>query len=370
MKTLIITLEYPPQTGGIASYSFNLAAHLPSEETVVWAPEARGAKEFDASNPWKVYRGKPYFAFFWPRWLRWYLQINSIVKREKTERLMVQHALPGGYIAYLIKKFKKIPYILFFHGSDLEIGLKTKRRKIFMVCREADKVVVNSEFLGNKLASRVDGLKNLAVVHPGPGDIFFEPAAESAVKNLKSQLAIEGKKVMISVGRFAEGKGFPHLIRLLPKILEKVPNATLLLVGGGPKMKMLTEMIQKNSLQNAVRYIGELPNHELPKYYHAADIFVLLTHKDEKTEEGWGTVYTEAAACGLPVVAGNVGGVEEAVENLVTGILVDPYQDKQVVESVAGLLNNREYAGRMGEAGRARAYDNFNWTKQIKLIAE
>jgi phosphatidylinositol alpha-1,6-mannosyltransferase len=368
MKTLIITLEYPPQIGGIASYAYNLAAHLPSGETCVWAPVMPGAKEFDAGNPWSVYRGKPYFAFFWPRWLRWYWQISKIVKREKIERLMIQHVLPGGYIGYLIKKFMKVPYVVFFHGSDLEIGLKRKMRKINMVCRFADQVIVNSEFLKNKLIARAEGFSNVTVVHPGPGDNFFEPVPDGAVKTLKSQLALEGKSVMISVGRLAEGKGFPRLMQLLPAILSEVPNATLLIIGDGPKKNVVIEIIQKNNLQNVVRYIGELPNCDLPKYYHAADVFVLLTHRDEKTEEGWGTVYMEAAACGLPVVAGNVGGVEEAVENLVTGVLVDPNQDSQVVSTIVELLKKRDYARQMGKAGRVRAEENFRWDKQIKLI--
>lgn len=370
MKILIITLEYPPVIGGIASYVYNMAKHLPEGEVVLWAPKHVGDVEFDARNGWKTYRGRPYFNFFWPRWLRWYFQIKKIVKKEKIEQLFIQHALPGGYIGYMLKKSMGLPYTVFFHGSDLEIGLGKKLKKLTAVCGSAEKIVMNSVFLKNKLSARLDTLKNIQVIYPGAGDHFFEPVDAEKINALKSQLALQGKKVLVSVGRFAEGKGFPHLIRMMPKIIEQVPNATLLLIGDGAKKQAILDAIQKSGLQNSVRYLGYINNEDLPIYYALGSAFILLTHRDEKTEEGWGTVYIEAAACGLPVIAGNVGGVEEAVENMKTGFLVDPYQENFVVNTVSELLKNVEFAKTMGEAGRERAKENFSWNKQIKLLLE
>ncbi|MFA5127562.1 MAG: glycosyltransferase family 4 protein [Patescibacteria group bacterium] len=370
MKTLIITLEYPPQIGGIASYAYNLAKHLPAEETFVWSPTMTGDVDFDAKNPWKTFRGKPYYVFFWPRWLRWYRQIKKIVKQEKIERLLIQHALPGGYIGYMINKLLKVPYRVFFHGSDLEIGLKKKLKKLTLVCAKAEKIIVSSEFLKTKILSRCENIAPVIVVHPAPGDHFLTPIKPEEVASVRRSLALDGKNVIISVGRIAEGKGFPHLMRLLPKIVKRVPNAVLLLIGDGPKRKALLESIQANGLQNCVRYLGFIPNEELPKYYQAADLFALLTHRDEKSEEGWGTVYMEAAACGLPIVAGNVGGVEEAVKHLQTGILVDTYQELEVIGAVCDLLLKDDYARAMGSAGRERVLNEFAWDKQVQKIME
>ena len=109
MKTLILTLEYPPQIGGVASYTYNLANHLSGEDVVVYAPKMAGDLEFDKKNTWKTIRGKPYFAFIWPRWLRLFWQIKQIVKKEHISQIYVHHALPAGYVAYLLKKFYKIP---------------------------------------------------------------------------------------------------------------------------------------------------------------------------------------------------------------------------------------------------------------------
>lgn len=367
MKTLIITMEYPPQIGGIASYVYNLAKNIP--DASVYAPQMPGDAEFDKKNAWKVWRGKPYFLFMWPRWIKMLMQILSIVEKEKIEKIYVHHALPAGYVAYLLKKFKHIPYTLFFHGTDLELGIKNKKNKLKKIIAAADKIVVNSNFLRDKLKTGFEDLaKEPVVLYPCADSVFFKPVPEMELKKLKSQLALEGKSVIITVARLAEGKGYPHLIRLLPKILEKVPNLVWLVVGDGPKKDEIIKSIQKNYLQNVVRFIGKVPYMELPKYYQISDLLVLLTHPDESAEEAWGTAFVEAAACGLPVVAGRSGGVEEAVKNLATGLIVDVYQDISIIAAVADLLREKEYARQMGQAGRERALLEFNWSEQLKKL--
>ena len=147
-KIFIITLEYPPQIGGIASYVYNFARHLEPEQTVVYAPKMKGDKEFDAVNPWKTYRLRPYWAFIWPHWLRLLWQVRKIVKLEKPELIMVHHALPSGYVAYYLKRLGKFPIRFFFtrHRCGSRHQNQKQNQKLNKICREAQKVVVNSEF--------------------------------------------------------------------------------------------------------------------------------------------------------------------------------------------------------------------------------
>ncbi len=364
MKILIITLEYPPQIGGIATHTFNLAGQAQPSDIVVWAPKQKGDDVFDNNHPWKVYRGKPYAKLFWPRWLKWYFQIKKIVKNEKIDLLVIQHALPGGYIGYLILKFLKKPYIIIFHGSDLEMALKKKIGKLKLVCKYAKKIIVSSEFLKNKLLSKITGLNNVFICPPAPGKHFATEPNKSDLISLKSRLALEGKKIIISVGRFDEGKGFPRLLKAMVKVSEQIPNAVLLLVGDGPKKQYILELIKKFNLENVVRYIGALPNIDLPIYYQISDLFVLLSHKDENHEEGWGMVFLEAGVCGLPVVAGNVGGVSEAVIDNKTGVLVDSNFEINTANAIINLLLNDALRLEMGGYSRERilkefAYDNL-----------
>lgn len=166
----------------------------------------------------------------------------------------------------------------------------------------------------------------------------------------------------------SEGKGYPHLIRLLPKILEKVPNLVWLIIGDGPKKNEIITAIQKNYLQNVTRFIGFVPYAQLPKFYQVADLFVLLTHPDESGQEAWGTSFVEAAASAVPSVAGRSGGVEESVENLVTGLVVDVYQDQSIVSAITDMLSEPAYAKKMGEAGRERVLKEFTWENQLKKL--
>lgn len=367
-KTLIITLEYPPQVGGIASYVFNYAQVLPSEK-VIYAPRMAGDTAFDGNNQLKVFRRSPYW-FLWPQWVRMLFQVGSIIKKEKIEELHIHHALPVGYVGYWFKKIRKIPYTLFLHGTDFQMATKSsfKANRFRTICAGAEGVVVNSEFLKTKLQARFDDIKNITVLNPGVATTFFTPVDPAAKAKRRAELALTGKKVILTVARLAEGKGYPHLMRLLPEILKSIPNIVWIIIGDGAKKKNILDLIQGHSLQNVVRFLGNVPYHELPVYYQLADVFVLLTHPDDTSEEGWGTVFLEAAASGLPVVAGRVGGVEEAVANLQTGLIVDVHQDKAVIGAIVGLLNNPEYAKQMGEAGRARVQSEFTWEKQIKKI--
>jgi len=371
MKTLNITLEYPPQIGGIASFVYNLSKHWPDDNFVVYAPKMKGDKEFDQKNKWKVFRHKPYFFFIWPHWLRLLWQVRQIVKKEKIERIFVHHVLPVGYIAWLLKKVNKIPYTVFFHGTDLEVGTKNKwkKKRLEQVCFLADKIIVNSNFLKNKFESKFENLKKeIQIINPCPSDIFFTTISNKQLKKIESKLALQGKKVILTVSRMAEGKGYPHLVHALPKILEKVPSLVWVIVGDGPKKQIILDLIQKKSLQNVVRFVGQVPQEELLKYYQVADLFVLLTHPDTEAEEGWGTVFLEAAASGLPVVAGQAGGSEEAVLNLKTGLVVDVNHEEAVVSAIIDLLEKEKYAKGMGGRGRQRVLEEFRWNQQIKKL--
>ncbi len=368
-KILVITLEYPPQIGGIASYIDNFVSHLDPNRVVVYAPKVKDAGVFDGDHPWKVYRYKPYW-FLWPHWLRMFFQIRHIVKQEQIEILHVHHCLPVGYVAWLIKKMFKIPYVVFFHGTDVEMASRTHHKKEQMrkIINNADAVFVNSEFLKNKLLNKLEQNISIKIVYPCPADSFFQVIPPDKLRQLKARLALDGKKVIVTVARFTDGKGYPHLVNMFPQIIQSVPNVVWLIIGDGPKRQMVMEQARKLNVQNSIRYEGNIPHEDLPAYLQIADLFVLLTHPDEGREEGWGTVFLEAAASGLPAVAGQSGGVGEAVKNLETGLVVDVHQTKSVIASIVGLLNNTNYARQMGAAAKARAETEFRWQKQMSYF--
>ncbi len=366
MKTLHLTLEYPPQVGGIASYVSNFAAHTLPEETVVYAPETKGDAAIDAATPWKVIRRKPYW-LLWPHWLRMLLQVYALVKQEKIATIYVHQVLPGGHVARIIKKLLKVPYIVFLHGTDLDraLALPSKRKHFIKIITEAHSVVVNSSFLAEKFNKAVFLPTPVRVLNPAPADYFFETIDPEKIKRLKSQLALQGKKVLLSVGRMVPGKGYTTLTRLLPRLLEKFPDLVWICIGDGPEKPKVIDMATKTNVQQVIRFLGSVEQKELPLFYQAADLFVLLTGTDSTAEEGWGTVFLEAAASGLAVVAGNVGGTPEAVIDKSTGVLVPTNNDEAILGGITELLLDSERAKTLGHAAKTRAQNEFTWQKQL-----
>lgn len=372
MKKLIITLEYPPQIGGIATYVEQLANAVGSDSTIVLAPKMGSSVDYD-DKKLNVIRKKMFWRFFiWPRWTKLLWQVWRIVKREKIEVIYLHHILPVGYVALLMKKILKVPYLIFSHGTDIEAGTKNwwKKKMFFIVANEAEQIVFNSESLKRRLVQILPDLASKSVVlYPCLDETFYTKPNENFIDDLRAQYALEGKKVILSISRLTDGKGLTHFVRILPKILEKIPNLVWLIIGDGPKKDYLWQEVIKNNLQNIVRFVGEIPHKDLNSFYHVADLFVLLTHPDEGREEGLGLVFLEAQAAGLPVIAGKSGGVEEGVIHLETGIIVNIYQgDKMVINSIVDMLNNKSFADKLAQNALERMKKEFVWEKQLKMI--
>lgn len=371
-KLLMITLEYPPQLGGLATYASTLADALPADQLTVLAPPHREAPSWDAGEAYRIIRKKLlYPAWIWPRWLRMFFAAARIVLEEKTERILVHHALPSGYAALLCRRFWGVPYLVFYHGSDLQTALLSpwKRQRLKSVARRAEMNVFDSQFLLQKFVQAFPELVGKGVViPPGLEPFFFSDPDDATVEDLRDRFALRGRRVVLSIGRLAEGKGFPHLVRIFQKVVEKVPDAVLLIAGDGPKRDLIAERIEKAGLQNVIRLVGRIEREELPALYRLADVFALLTHANEGREEGFGLVFAEAGAMGVPVVAGRCGGVEEVVAHEETGLIVNTYMDDEVAASIVRLLTDTETAKRFGERGRERAKELFRIDQVVERL--
>jgi len=377
-RVLIITLEFPPYVGGVATYVHDLAMALDPEKTVVLAPAGNDSFttkqqkiDWDKDKKYKIIRRKLLFPkFIWPRWLRLIWHVWRVVRKEKIEIIFVQQVLPVGYSAIVMKKLFKVPFLLFSHGTDLVAGTATiwKRKMVTMVSKHTDQIIFNSNSLMSRYLRVLPQFENKSfVLYPCPEPRFLEPPPRADIDNLRRRYALEGKQTLLSVSRLDEGKGFPSMIRCMPKILEQVPNLVWFIIGGF-KTDLIIDSIRKYNLQNVVRFVGEIPHEDLHPYFYTSDVFVLLTHPDEGKEEGLGLVFLEASAAGLPIVAGRSGGVPEAVLDGRTGLIVDAHNEKQVVDSVLKLLREKAYASQLGKAAKERMLKDFQWHEQIKLL--
>jgi phosphatidylinositol alpha-1,6-mannosyltransferase len=197
-------------------------------------------------------------------------------------------------------------------------------------------------------------------IAPGIDVEHFTPM-DSA--QLRRELNLDGKKVIVSVGRLVHRKGQDHLIEAMPEILQRVPNAHLLMVGTGPYLEHLAKLVAINKLDNHVSFIGRIQYAELPRFICAGDIFAMPSRSRLAglEVEGLGIVYLEASSCGLPVIAGSSGGAPDAVIDGVTGFVVDGTDNQQIAEAAIELLEDPEKAKAMGVAGRQWIIDNWRW---------
>ena len=147
--------------------------------------------------------------------------------------------------------------------------------------------------------------------------------------------------------------------------MPKCPASRYLIAGDGPLRAYLGKIAASVGMTDAVQFLGDVPDESLPDLYRSADLLLLLGRDSlvEGGAEGFGIVCLEAAACGLPVVAGRSGGLPDAVADGVTGILVDPHDPGAAAEAIVSLLADPARAHRLGAAGRARVLERFTWEK-------
>ncbi len=374
-KTLIISLEYPPQIGGIATYVHDLANALDPASTIVLAPPMKDSQVWDEAQPYNIIRHEFYYPkFIWPRWLKLLKLVKKIVREQGIELIMLHHILPVGTVALHIFKSLGVPYIVFSHGTDMVAASSVPRKKKLatLIGQKSLQVIANSENLKMRLLEKFPALADkTSVLYPCPDADFMTPPAADEIETLKHIYALEGKQVILTISRFIEGKGFPHLLRVMPEILQQVPHLVWMIIGDGEDAKRdeILKEIQAQNLQNIVRFVGVVPHAELKKFYYLADLFVLLTHPDGGMEEGLGLVFLEAAAAARPVVAGRSGGVEEAVVNGQTGLVVDVLsQPESIVEAIVSMIKNKESAQALGRAGQNRMRQEFNWSVQLEKL--
>ena len=199
---------------------------------------------------------------------------------------------------------------------------------------------------------------------PGVDERTFHPASGGAA--VRERLGLTERPVVVCVSRLVRRKGQDTLIRAMPHILAEVPDAVLLVVGGGPYRADLERLARETGVAGSVRFTGPVPWEELPAHYGAGDVFAMpcRTRRGGLDVEGLGIVYLEASATGLPVVAGDSGGAPDAVLDGETGWVVrggSPQAPRETAERVTTLLKDAELRARMGKRGRQWVEEAWRW---------
>ncbi len=341
----LVTLDYPPDRGGVARFLGNLAKES-SGAMKVLVPEGHGTDGPGEVSSARMFRNA------WPRWWPTVKAIKDL--KNETKTVFVSHVFPVGTAAWIAKMMGGPDYIVLFHGLDLKlIRSFWKKWLLRRICASSKALFVNSHATKTLLSSLVP--KALPVVMTPGVEKIDVPTREHARKELGLS---PDQEIILSVTRLVRRKGIDLTLHAMLRIQAK-RDVSYVVIGDGPDKARLEKTAEE--FKTKVRWITDADDAEKWLWFAAADVFVLPAREEKDDMEGFGIVYLEAALVGLPSVAGKCGGAIEAVKNDVTGLLVNPKSIDCVEAAIIKLLDDPGLRQTMGEAGRKRALENFRW---------
>ncbi|MGW6914022.1 glycosyltransferase family 4 protein [Kitasatospora sp. NPDC054939] len=363
-KTLIVTNDFPPRPGGIQAFVHNMAVRQPAGSIVVYASGWRDGSEvarFDAEQPFPVIRDRTKVMVPTPRVTR---RAAEILRAEGCDSVWFGAAAPLGLMAPALRRAGAGRLLGMTHGHEAAWAqLPVARQLLRRIGAGTDTLTYLGEYTRSRIADAVgpEAAARMVQLPPGVDETTFHP--DSGGAELRRRLGLADRPVVVCVSRLVPRKGQDTLIEAMPQILADVPDAVLLIVGGGPYRADLEKLADARGVRASVRFTGSVPWEELPAHYGAGDVFAMpcRTRRGGLDVEGLGIVYLEASATGLPVVAGDSGGAPDAVLEGETGYVVPGGSAQAAAERIVRLLNDEELRRRMGEAGRRWVDRSWRW---------
>lgn len=372
MKVLLLAENWPPRIGGIENYLTHIAAGLPSGSTTVVAPKVGIGYQVSDIKGIEIIRKKFFWPLVKPAWLPLFIWLFRKARREQFDVVLCGKGLFEGLAGYYLKQHLGIPYVVFTYAMEIETWAKRgrDRRKLMRVLTAADRVVHINEVTKQTLLSLGVGARQLVRIWPGVDDKFFNKPAEQDIRAVLGGYRIS-RPYVLCVARLMERKGIDVLIEAFAELDQtRFGDAQLIIVGEGPERKNLERLISRLWMDKSVKLIGEVPDDRLVALYHGAQVFALTPREVGGDFEGFGIVYLEAGAAGLPVIATRTGGVPEAVEHKRTGLLVTPDSPDAIRKALGLLLGDEKLRVELGQQGKKRTEDEFRWSKVTSITMD
>lgn len=293
-------------------------------------------------------------------WATW-----RLLRRERIDVIHAHWLIPQGLIAAFARVVPghKIPFVVTSHGADLYAlrGRAMAVVKRFVTSRAASVTVVSGAMLAPIHAIGVDARK-VCVLSMG---------VDLVQRFVPDPTVIRSDREILFVGRLVEKKGLRYLIESMPAILQAHPDASLVVAGFGPEEGALKAQVHALGLEAKVRFLGAVPQAELPKLYRRAALFVApFVRAQSGDEEGLGLVLVEAIGCGCPVVVGNVAAVGEVFGQDLSGIAVDPRDAQALAARVIDVLSEPAASRKLADELRVGIVGRFDWARVAAAYAE
>jgi phosphatidyl-myo-inositol dimannoside synthase len=359
VPSLLVTNDFPPKHGGIQSYLYELWRRLPPDETTVLTTPFAGAAEWDAQQDFRVERVRQRVLLPSRSLTR---RIDALAREVRADVIFLDPMMPLGLVG---PHLTAAPYVIVAHGGEITGYARTvgSRGLARRVMRGAAAVVAAGTYPAT--ASELAAGQSLAgiVIPPGVDHDRFRPLDADARARTRRRFGLDPERpLVLGVSRLVPRKGFDTVIDAVGG--AALDGVQLAIAGAGRDRRRL-----ERRAKGRVRFLGRVSDAELPALYACADVFAMCCRDrwGGREAEGFGIVFLEAAACGVPAVAGRSGGSHEAVADGQTGFVVAPHDVGATRAAIAGLVGDRELRDRMGEAARRRAVDAFD---NDRLVAD
>jgi glycosyltransferase involved in cell wall biosynthesis len=332
------------------------------------------ASVFDAGESYRIHRQPFRFSqaklfanqLRWAHWLHWSAPGNFDVFHCGNIR-------PVGYAVALASHTRKIPYLLYVNGADLLREMEARnsgfRRRIGgrRIFGAASGIVATSAWVGSLAqdAMREFGLSStppIGVFDLGTDPDFFHPRRDTG--RLRQRWGAGKDPMVVTVARLVPHKGQDVVIEAVASLSREFPTLRYAIVGTGSDEPRLRELAERLGVARRIIFAGALSDDEVAEAYATSTIYAGLSRVEEGIHaEGFGISFLEAAASGLPSVAGDSGGVRSAVRDGTSGIVVPPKDIGRVAAAFRLLLTDTAKHAAMGEAGRKLVETYYNWDR-------
>ena len=357
-RHLLVTNDFPPKVGGIQSYLWELWRRLPAADIAVHTTPHAEALAFDAEQAFVVTRSREPVLLPTPTVVR---RVRNLAERQGAELVVWDPALPVGHAARRVGR----PYAVVLHGSEVTVPgrLPMARSILARVLRGASLVICAGNYPAAEAERAAGCTLPTVVVPPGVDTDRFRPLDEAERASVRRELGLPvDAPLVVSVSRLVPRKGMDTLIRSAARLGRTEPDLVVAIAGSGRDRRRLEGLVASTGAP--VRLLGRVPEELLPGLYGAGDVFAMLCRSrwGGLEQEGFGIVFLEAAAAGVPQVAGESGGAAEAVAHERTGLVMGrPNAVEQVARTLSDLLGDRERRAEMGREARRRAEAEFSY---------
>jgi len=367
MKHLLVTNDFPPKIGGIQSLLWEWWRRLPPESFAVLTSPYAGTAEFDAEQPFRIERTREPVLLPHPWMVK---RVNSLAREFGADLVVLDPAVPLG----IIGPYLDLPYDVVVHGAEVTVPgrLPVSRQVLGNVLRRARHVIAAGGYSAAEARHAAGRPLDITVVPPGVDIERFRPLSPAERLDARRSLGIEpDAQLVVGISRLVPRKGFDTAIRAVAELAPDHPRLVLAIGGSGRDRDRLEKMARE--LRAPVRFFGRVPNDDLPLLYGCADVSMMLCRNrwGGLEQEGFGIVFVEAAACGVPQIAGDSGGAAEAVDDSVTGFVVRrPTDVTEVAARLRTLLADDSLRSRMSIASRERAVEQFSYDVLTRRLGD